>query len=114
MPSGEPDVSRMNTGTSMVPPGDVAALPTVTTSAGGACAKTGTATIAPRSTAANRFIKPLFLSLRPRIMFDCRAADTQRAAGDRGLARAGGVAQQRERRIDADGDVAGRFDLDLR
>src|SRR5207237_3253823 len=58
----------------------------------------------------------LLLPIRARIMADGRAADVQRAGGDGRLARAGGVAQYRNGRIDVDGQAraVGRVDLDLR
>src|SRR6266550_2628190 len=115
MPSGVPEASRMNTGTSTVDPAEARlTVPTVTVSA--VCAIAGTAANKPRSSAKPFCITVLLLPIRARIMADGRAADVQRAGGDGRLARAGGVAQYRNGRIDVDGDVraVGRVDLDLR
>src|ERR1051325_5221825 len=113
MPSSVPETSRMNTGTSTVPPETPLTVPTVTTSepGGGRNPATRATGISPRSSAtANLFIARLLLPFRPRRLGG-EAVQLQRARGNGGLARAGGVAEQRDVGIDLDGHA--RVELDL-
>src|SRR5689334_19294258 len=108
----------MNTGTSTVPPDAPLTVPTVITSetpGGGRTPARTAGAIDPSSSAtASLFIARLLLPLRPRRRVG-RAAHLQRARGDGSLARAGGVAQQRDVGIDVDGHAraGGRVELDL-
>src|SRR6266498_1837583 len=114
-PSGVPEASRMNTGTSTVDPAEaMLTVPTVTVSA--VCAIAGTAANKPRSSAKPFCITVLLLPIRARIMADRGAADAQRAGCDGRGTRSGRVAEHRNGRVDVDGYVRGigRVDLDLR
>src|ERR1041385_6790266 len=111
-PSGVPEVSRMNTGTSTVGPSAVT-VPTVTTS----CAAAAPASRSVPRTARRMFFTGLIrLSwARRNLRLDGSATYLQRAGGHGRSARAGGVAQQRQLRIDAHGHarVRRRVELDL-
>src|SRR5437660_967321 len=105
IPSGVPEVSRMNTGMSMVCPAGTVPVPTVMMS----CASCAAAGAAGSRAVRIKIAKSLFMSLlhilsqrRLAVELDGRTADAQRPGGDGRFAHAGLIAEQSQRRVDLD------------